>query len=54
MSAIQCHPKIKPMYERLVAAGKPKKAAMVACMRRQLTILNAMVKNGIDWNEKSA
>ena len=54
MSAIQCHPKIKPMYERLVAAGKPKKVAMVACMRKQLTILNAMVKNGTYWNEKSA
>jgi transposase len=34
MSAIQCHPKIKPMYERLVAAGKPKKIAIVACMRK--------------------
>lgn len=52
MSAIQCHPKLKPMYERLVASGKPKKVAMVACMRKQLTILNAMVKNGTYWNEK--
>ena len=52
MSAIQCHPKIKPMYERMVAAGKPKKVAIVACMRKQLTILNAMVKNGTYWNEK--
>lgn len=52
MSAIQCHPKLKPMYERLVAAGKPKKVALVACMRKQLTILNAMVKNGTYWNEK--
>lgn len=52
MSAIQCHPKIKPMYERLVAAGKPKKVAIVACMRKQLTILNTMVKNGTYWDEK--
>lgn len=52
MSAIQCHPKLKPMYERLVAAGKPKKVALVACMRKQLTILNTMVKNGTYWNEK--
>ncbi len=51
MSAIQCHPKIKPMYERLVAAGKPKKVAIVACMRKQLTILNTMVKNGTYWDE---
>lgn len=54
MSAIQCHPKIKPMYERLVAAGKPKKVAMVACMRKQLTILNTMVKNGTYWDENMA
>ena len=51
MSAIQCHPKLKPMYQRLVAAGKPKKVAIVACMRKQLIILNTMVKNGTYWNE---
>ncbi len=51
MSAIQCHPKLKPMYERLVTAGKPKKVAIVACMRKQLTILNTMVKNGTYWDE---
>ena len=54
LSAIQCHPQLKPMYQRLVAAGKPKKVAMVACMRKQLTILNAMVKNGTYWNENMA
>ena len=52
MSSIQCHPKLKPMYERLVAAGKPKKVALVACMRKQLTILNTMVKNNAYWDEK--
>lgn len=51
MSAIQCHPRLKPMYQRLVAAGKPKKVAMVACMRKQLIILNTMVKNGTMWDE---
>lgn len=54
MSAIQCHPKIKPMYDRMVASGKPKKVALVACMRKQLTILNAMVKTNTYWNEKMA
>lgn len=54
MSAIQCHPKLKPMYERMVASGKPKKVALVACMRKQLTILNAMVKNGTYWDENMA
>lgn len=54
MSAIQCHPKLKPMYERMVANGKPKKVALVACMRKQLTILNTMVKNNTYWDEKMA
>ena len=54
MSAIQCHPKLKPMYQRMVAAGKPKKVAIVACMRKQLIILNTMVKNGTYWDENMA
>jgi transposase len=54
LSAIQCHPTIKPMYQRMVAAGKPKKVAIVACMRKQLIILNTMVKNGTYWDEKMA
>ena len=53
-STIQYDPKIKAMYERLLAAGKPKKVAQVACMRKQLTILNAMMKNGTHWDEKLA
>jgi transposase len=53
-STIQYDPKIKATYERLVAAGKPKKVALVACMRKQLTILNTMMKNGTHWNEKLA
>ena len=51
MSAIQCHPKLKPMYQRMVAAGKPKKVALVACMRKQLIILNTMVRDGTYWDE---
>ena len=54
MSAIQCHPKLKPMYQRMVAAGKPKKVAIVACMRKQLTILNTMVKNNTYWDANMA
>ena len=52
MSAIQCHPTLRPMYQRLVAAGKPKKVALVACMRKQLTILNAMIRNDTPWSDK--
>lgn len=54
LSAIQCRPTIKPMYQKLVAAGKPKKVAIVACMRKQLVILNTMVRNGTHWNENMA
>ena len=54
MSAIQCHPKLKPFYQRLVDNGKPKKLAIIACMRKQLTILNTMVKNNTYWDENMA
>jgi transposase len=54
LSAIQCHAKLKPMYERMVAAGKPKKLAIVACMRKQLIILNTMMKNGTEWDPNMA
>ena len=54
LSAIQCHPKLKPMYTRLLANGKPKKVAIVACMRKQLTILNQMVKTNTKWDENYA
>lgn len=45
------NPVIKAFYARLVAAGKPKKLALVACMRKLLTILNAVVRSGKPWNE---
>ena len=54
LSAIQCHPTLKPMYQRLIAKGKPKKVAIVACMRKQLTILNQMVKTNSKWDESYA
>jgi transposase len=42
---------IKHFYQRLLAAGKPKKLAITACMRKLLTILNAMVRTGKKWDE---
>ena len=54
MSAIQSNAKFKLIYTRLVKAGKPKKVALIACMRRMITILNTMVKNGTVWDEKLA
>lgn len=40
---------IRAFYQRLVAAGKPKKLALVACMRKLLTILNVMARNKTPW-----
>ena len=42
---------IRVFYQRLIAAGKPFKVAMVACMRKLLCILNQMVKNRQHWNQ---
>ena len=48
--AMRHNPVIKAFYERLVAAGKPKKVAIVACMRKLLTILNAMLRDQVLWD----
>ncbi len=50
-SAVRHNPVIRPFYEKLIAAGKPEKVAMVACMRKLLLILNSMLKNGTRWGE---
>ena len=49
LSATRFNPVIRDFYQRLLAAGKPKKVALIACMRKLLTILNAMVKSGEPW-----
>jgi transposase len=43
------NPVIRAFYQRLVAAGKPKKLALTACMRKLLTILNAIVRDRSPW-----
>ena len=45
---------IQEFYQRLVAAGKPKKLALVACMRKLLTILNTMVRTRTRWSAEAA
>ena len=45
---------IRTFYVRLVAAGKPKKLALVACMRKLLTILNVMVRTAQPWSASAA
>ena len=52
--ASRCNPVIRAFYARLRAAGKPAKVALVACMRKLLTIMNAMVRNGTRWRTLDA
>jgi transposase len=48
-TAIRSNPVIRAFYDRLKSRGKPHKVAMVACMRKMLTILNAMVRQSTPW-----
>lgn len=49
LSAVRFDPCLKAFYERLLQAGKPKKVALVACMHKLLTIINAVIKSGKPW-----
>jgi len=49
VAATRCNPVIQAFYRRLCAAGKAKKVALTACMRKLLTILNAMMKHRTPW-----
>nr|QEO73724.1 transposase [uncultured bacterium] len=50
LSAIRYNPVLKRFYERLKAAGKVSKVAIIACSRKLLTILNAMVRDRTQWD----
>ena len=50
LTASRRNPAIKPFYERLIAVGKQPKVALVACMRKLLTTLNAMVRTNTPWD----
>jgi len=49
VTAVRCNPVLKAFYKRLRQAGKEAKVALVACMRKLLTILRAMVRDGRPW-----
>jgi len=51
LTSIQHNPVIKKFYQRLVAEGKHKKVALTACIRKMIIILNAMIRDGKNWNE---
>ena len=50
LTAVRYNAPLKACYERLLAGGKRKKVALVACMRKLLTMLNAIAKQGSSWN----
>jgi transposase len=49
IGALRCNPIIRAFYTQLTARGKPRKLAIVACMRKMLTTLNAMVRTNTAW-----
>ena len=49
LAATRCNPAIQQFYRRLRSHGKAFKVAIVACMRKLLTILNTMVKTNTPW-----
>lgn len=54
LAAVRCNPIIRAFFERLSAAGKPRKVALTACMRKLLTILNVMMHRQVGWQPTSA
>jgi transposase len=50
MSGLRCNPVMQATYQRLRKAGKRAKVALIACVRKLLVILNAMVKHNQTWN----
>ncbi len=53
MSATRHNPVIRDFYHRLLGKGKPPMVALVACMRKMLVILNAMLRDGKEWEPKN-
>lgn len=54
LTAVRCNPIIRAAFQRLTEEGKPHKVAMTACMRKLLTILNALVRDDMLWGEKKS
>lgn len=51
LAAIRCNPVIRAFAQRLRQAGKASKVVIVACMRKLTTILNAMLRDDLEWNQ---
>lgn len=52
LAATRFNPVIKHFYDRLIAQGKIKKVAIIACMRKMIIIINAMIRDGSCWQPK--
>ena len=50
LTAVRWNPPVRAFYERLLSKGKPKKVALVACMRKLLVTCNAVVRDGAAWD----
>jgi transposase len=53
MNGARFNPVLRPMYQRMIEAGKPPKVAFIALARKLLTMLNAMVRDGTQWEERT-
>ena len=51
LAAIRCNPIIRAFAQRLRAKGKKAKVVIVACMRKLMTLINAMIRDGLPWSE---
>jgi len=54
MNGARFNPVLKPIYDRMIEKGKPPKVAFIALARKLLTMLNAMVRDGTEWQERAA
>ena len=54
LAATRVTPSLRAFYQRLVAAGKPPKLALTACMRKLLVICNALCKHQTTWDSTMA
>ncbi|MFC6803629.1 hypothetical protein ACFQDE_19390 [Deinococcus caeni] len=53
VSGVRWNPTLKAVYQHLIGNGKPTKVALVACMRKLLVYLNAMVRDQAPWQVQS-
>lgn len=51
VTAARCNPVFREFYGRLLAAGKPTKVALTACMRKLLVVPNSMLRHGTRWRQ---